>query len=169
MAPDKTELDKIELGRIDKVGAPLAIRRAVLSDAERVAELSGVLGYPVDRDVMAHRLGRILGRTSEVVFVATMDSEAVIGWLHGAAHELLETGAHGEILGLVVDANYRKLGAGRRLIAAVEAWCSEQGLGEIAVRSNVVRTESHPFYERLGYRRVKTQHAYRKALDRIRI
>jgi ribosomal protein S18 acetylase RimI-like enzyme len=119
MAPDKTELDKIELGRIDKVGAPLAIRRAALSDAERVAELSGVLGYPVDRDVMAHRLGRILGRTSEVVFVATMDSEAVIGWLHGAAHELLETGARGEILGLVVDANYRKLGAGRRLIAAV--------------------------------------------------
>jgi GNAT superfamily N-acetyltransferase len=168
MAPDKTEIDKTGLAGTDKVGAQLAIRRAVLSDADRLAELSAVLGYPVDRDVMAHRLGRILGRTSDVVLVATIDSQAVIGWLHGAAHELLETGAHGEILGLIVDASYRRLGAGRRLIAAVEAWCSERGLGEIAVRSNVVRTESHPFYERLGYRRVKTQHAYRKQLDRSR-
>jgi hypothetical protein len=29
---------------------------------------------------------------------------------------------------------------------------------EIAVRSNTVRAESHPFYERAGYVRVKTQH-----------
>jgi hypothetical protein len=28
----------------------------------------------------------------------------------------------------------------------------------------VARTESHPFYERLGYARAKTQHAYRKRL-----
>jgi hypothetical protein len=28
----------------------------------------------------------------------------------------------------------------------------------------VVRAESHPFYERLGYLRTKTQHAYRKTL-----
>jgi hypothetical protein len=33
------------------------------------------------------------------------------------------------------------------------------------VRSNVVRAESHQFYERLGYARVKTQHAYRKRID----
>ena len=39
-----------------------------------------------------------------------------------------------------------------------------RGLGVIAVRSNVARTESHPFYERLGYVRTKTQHAYRKHL-----
>jgi hypothetical protein len=34
----------------------------------------------------------------------------------------------------------------------------------MTVRSNVVRAESHPFYERLGYVRSKTQHAYRKHL-----
>jgi hypothetical protein len=34
----------------------------------------------------------------------------------------------------------------------------------MAVRSNVARAESHPFYERLGYVRTKTQHAYRKRL-----
>jgi len=44
------------------------------------------------------------------------------------------------------------------------ALATGQGLGDIAVRSNVARIESHPFYDRLGYRRVKTQHAYRKRL-----
>ena len=39
-----------------------------------------------------------------------------------------------------------------------------RGLPEVSVRSNVVREESHPFYERLGYTRAKTQHVYRKAL-----
>jgi hypothetical protein len=37
---------------------------------------------------------------------------------------------------------------------------------EISVGSNVVRPESHPFYEHLGYQRAKTQHAYRKRLER---
>ena len=39
-----------------------------------------------------------------------------------------------------------------------------RGLGEVSVRSNVIRAESHPFYERLGYVRFKTQHAYRKRI-----
>ena len=51
------------------------------------------------------------------------------------------------------------------LVAAVERWAADRGLEEMAVRSNVIRTESHPFYERLGYARVKTSHIYRKDLN----
>jgi len=69
------------------------------------------------------------------------------------------------LLGLVVDARQRRQGVGRRLVAAVEAWAARRGLELVSVRSNVARAESHPFYERLGYARVKTQHAYRKRLD----
>ena len=54
---------------------------------------------------------------------------------------------------------------GRRLLQAAEAWASTRGLDQMAVRSNVDRAESHPFYERLGYVRAKTQHAYRKRLS----
>jgi len=69
-----------------------------------------------------------------------------------------------EILGLVVDQNYRCQGVGRSLVAAVEAWAGSRGVTTIKVRSNMVRAESHPFYERLGYARVKSQHVYRKLL-----
>ena len=64
-----------------------------------------------------------------------------------------------------MDDAHRARGLGRRLVAAVEAWASSRGLERMAVRSSVARTGSHPFYERLGYERAKTQHAYRKQLD----
>ena len=59
---------------------------------------------------------------------------------------------------------HRGLGVGRLLVTAVEQWAWARGLDQMAVRSNVTRSESHPFYERLGYVRAKTQHAYRKRL-----
>ena len=64
----------------------------------------------------------------------------------------------------MVDEEHRGRGAGRALVGAVEAWAGARGLPLMTVRSNVVRAESHPFYERLGYVRSKTQHAYRKHL-----
>jgi GNAT superfamily N-acetyltransferase len=64
-----------------------------------------------------------------------------------------------------VDACARRSGAGRALVAAIERWAASRGVAQVSVRSNVVRVESHPFYERLGYTRVKTQHSYRKNLE----
>jgi GNAT superfamily N-acetyltransferase len=88
-----------------------------------------------------------------------------VGWVHCAEHQLLETGRRCELLGLVVDARVRGRGVGRRLVTAAEGWAAARGLEQMAVRSNVARSDSHPFYERLGYVRVKTQHAYRKRLE----
>lgn len=141
----------------------VSVRRAAAADAARIAELSGVLGYPVEELVMSERLRDLQARDDNAVFVAVED-DRVVGWIHGAEHELLEVGRLCEILGLVVDASSRRTGAGRALVAAVERWAASRGLPRVSVRSNVVRVESHPFYERLGYTRVKTQHSYRKAI-----
>lgn len=139
------------------------IREGRLSDAAAIAGLSTALGYPADVAAMHERLERLLTREDSIVFVAEA-AGAVVGWLHAAAQELLESGARCKILGLVVDGNHRRHGTGRSLVDAAERWAMERGLPRMTVRSNVVRTASHPFYERLGYERVKTQHAYRKDL-----
>jgi GNAT superfamily N-acetyltransferase len=107
----------------------------------------------------------LLARTEEMVLVAELAPGQVIGWVHGSEHELLEIGRRCEILGLVVDERYRKRGVGRRLIAALEQWAVSRGLEQMSVRSNAVRSESHPFYESLGYARAKTQYSYRKQLS----
>jgi GNAT superfamily N-acetyltransferase len=76
----------------------------------------------------------------------------------------LESERRCEILGLVVDPLQRGTGVGRQLVAQVERWAAARGLHMMTVRSNVLRHESHPFYEHVGYERTKTQHAYRKRL-----
>ena len=119
----------------------IAVRRATAADGARLAELSEILGYPVASSTLEPRLVRLLARAEDAVLVAEAES-GVVGWVHGAEQELLESGRRCEILGLVVDPAYRSQGVGRRLVTAVEQW---------AVR--------------LGYIRAKTQHAYRKALS----
>ena len=141
----------------------LIIRPATINDADRVAELSGTLGYPVTADAMRERLARFLALDPHLILVAERAGN-VVGWTHGAEQELLEFGSRCEILGLVVEEGQRGLGVSRRLVEGIEQWARGRGLDQIFVRSNVVRPESHPFYERIGYERYKTQHAYRKKL-----
>ena len=140
----------------------LTIRKAGMTDATRLAELSEVLGYPVEPEVIKQRLERLLARPDHTVLVAELPGSEVVGWIHAAEQDILEVGRFCEILGLVVAADERGKGIGRRLVERVERWALERGLEEVSVRSNVARLESHPFYDRAGYLRVKTQHAYRK-------
>ena len=141
----------------------MIVRDATLADAARIAELSGILGYPNSPAAIAERLKRLLPRTGDLVLVADQ-LPPVMGWVHAAEQELLDSGRRCEILGLVVAPEVRGRGVGRKLIVAVEEWAVGLGLRQLAVRSNIVRTESHPFYERLGFVKLKTQHAYRKQL-----
>lgn len=141
----------------------MAVRLAARADARRIAELSGTLGYPLEESQLASTLERLLPRPDHAIFVS-VEGPTVVGWIHVAEREVLEVGRLAEILGLVVDASMRRKGVGQQLVAAAEAWAVMQKLAAMTVRSNVVRQESHPFYEALGYRRLKTQHTYRKLL-----
>ena len=67
-----------------------------------------------------------------------------------------------EIRLLVVDAAARRSGLGRALVTVGEQWAAQHGLHTMVVRSNVVRPESHMFYEGIGYQRTATSHVYHK-------
>jgi GNAT superfamily N-acetyltransferase len=140
------------------------VRHATPGDAPRLAALSAELGYPASAEDLARRLAELTERADQIVLVAELAPGHVVGWIHGSEQLLLESGRRCELAGLVVDTRARGLGVGRRLVVEVETWAAGRGIEQMAVRSNVARTESHPFYERLGYTRVKTQHAYRKRL-----
>ena len=140
------------------------VRRATPADAPRLAALSGELGYPASPEEIARRLAELAGRADALILVAELAPGDLVGWIHGSDQLLLESGRRCELVGLVVDPRARGRGVGRRLVAEIEAWAAGRGIRQMAVRSNVTRVESHPFYERLGYSRVKTQHAYRKRL-----
>jgi GNAT superfamily N-acetyltransferase len=140
------------------------IRAARAGDERRLAALSRQLGYPSRPGEIRRRLEPILRDPRHAVFVVEDGEGRVAGWVHVFLHRLVEADPRAEVGGLVVDEAFRRRGAGRRLMERAERWALEQGCGMVSLRSNVLRGESHLFYESLGYRRVKTQHAFRKSL-----
>ncbi|HEX5049905.1 MAG TPA: GNAT family N-acetyltransferase [Gammaproteobacteria bacterium] len=139
------------------------IRRARLDDAPEIARLSGELGYPVSVDEITQRLAVLLRDERHHVAVVGA-GERLLAWMHVEQRASLERGERAELMGLIVDTSARRHGWGRKLVDVAERWARERGLGSITVRSNVARDGAHPFYERLGYARRKTQHVYTKVL-----
>ena len=142
----------------------LRIRRARKSDAERIAELSGQLGYPATAKQMVKRLARLKPESKHAVMVAETQNASVVGWVHVSVSALLESDLRAEVNGLVVADGQRSLGAGARLLEAAEDWARKQGCAGMNVRSNVIRERAHAFYLRQGYEHYKTQKAFRKLL-----
>jgi GNAT superfamily N-acetyltransferase len=142
------------------------IRCARVSDAPEFARLTTELGYPATAGQVAPRLRAFLPLPDHFVAVAAETRGHLLGWIAAERRFLLHDEPRVEIVGLVVNAAARRRGIGEVLVRAVEEWAADEGVERIAVRSNVTRRESHPFYERLGYRREKTQHAYVRTLDR---
>lgn len=139
------------------------IRRALVADAADIARLATDLGYRTTTDQAAERLASLIPREAYFVAVAEVSSR-IVGWVAAERRLLLESGERIEIVGLIVDATMRRTGVGAALVRAAEEWARAQGMPSVSVRSNVARVEAHPFYERLGYVRAKTQHAYTKSL-----
>ena len=142
----------------------VTIRRARVTDAGRVAELSGQLGYPATRKQMTARLKEVLRRKDGACFVAESAELGVMGWVHVSANALLETERRAEVNGLVVDEVGRSMAVGKFLLDAAEKWAKGMKCKSMSVRSNVVRERAHGFYERNGYEHYKTQKAFRKKI-----
>jgi GNAT superfamily N-acetyltransferase len=139
------------------------LRRARLEDAAEIARLVTELGYPVETGAILSRLQALLLHPDHLVTVAAGPNDRLSGVIMAEHRVLLLYGPQVEIMGLSVGSEARRMGVGRALVKAVEDWAGQFGDGPIVVRSNVIRPESHPFYERLGYKRRKTQHVYARS------
>ena len=140
------------------------VRRARLTDAKRVSELSGQLGYPATEKEMKGRLKEAIEDRDAACFVAVSRDGELVGWIHVSCTPLLEVERRAEVNGLVVDEAARSRGAGALLLAAGEKWARGKRCKGMSVRSNVLRERAHGFYLRNGYEHYKTQKAFRKRL-----
>ena len=146
------------------VSSGVRVRTAQMEDAARLARLSGQLGYPCTAAGMRRRLRNLLADDGHAVWVAENKDGAMAGWIHVFIKRLLESDREAEIGGLVVDENFRGQGVGKALVEQAERWARAKRLKSVYVRSNVVRRNAHIFYRKLGYKTIKTQSAFRKAV-----
>lgn len=149
-------------GLLEMASTPV-LRDARMNDAAEIARLAAELGYATPVETIRTRLALLLPHADHCIRVAEQ-GDALHGWIAVERRRTLESGERVEIAGLVVDARTRGTGVGRLLVLDAEQWARTLGFQAVCVRSNVLRDASHPFYERLGYVRRKTQHFYIKDL-----
>jgi len=140
----------------------LRIRRIAEADAGVVAALAGELGYPNETEAIRVRI-RAIGE-SDLLLVAVDAGDRAIGFIQAHRVCIIEVGFRVEILGLIVSSSARRSGIARGLIEEAEAWAKSIDADAISVRSNTKRIEAHLFYPALGYKKIKTQAAYEKAV-----
>ena len=142
---------------------PVHLREATVHDAEALARLAAQLGYPTEPAQMARRL-QGLPMDATAVIVATAADE-VIGWIHVHLYPTLLDDQAAEILGFVVDEDWRSRGVGHTLMESAEAWAKERGCTVLYVRTNVVRQRAQGFYLAHGFQKLKTSYTLVKSLS----
>lgn len=139
------------------------IRHLAGSDAAPLARLITQLGYPTDAAQMARRMESIASEPRTHAFVAESDTR-VVGMIAVTLHRGYEyDGFLGEVINVVVDEDARRGGIGKRLMQAGEQWLREQGVRRIKINTSYRRTDTHRFYERMGY--TSTGLRFVKSLD----
>lgn len=141
----------------------MIIRKALSCDVTDILELTGQLGYDVDKDSFRTVLDTILERSDHAVFVAD-DNGRVVAYIHVLVKELLITADTVEIGELIVHEEYHQKGIGRQLVEIAEKWACETGFKKVIVGSSNKRTISHLFYQQIGFCYWKDQKLYTKAL-----
>jgi GNAT superfamily N-acetyltransferase len=138
--------------------AGIAIREAVATDSEGIAELIDQLGYAGPADEVATRLDAIES-SGQHVLVAELD-ERVAGCLSTSTMTVLHRPAPvGRISMMVVAESLRGQGIGARLVAAAERLLAAKGCQIVEVTSNLRRADAHRFWERIGYERTSARFA----------
>ena len=133
------------------------IRQMQITDATVAAKLSEQV------DQMTGNIKTVISNKDHDAFVAVHNDE-VIGWIGLTYSFSLESPPHCEIRGLVVSDKYRGQGIGRKLIERTKQWAKEKGVDKLRLRCNVKRTETHLFYEHLGFKETKQQKSYEIAI-----
>jgi len=142
----------------------LNVRKAELQDSGAICRISRTaMGYACTVELVQKRLSSV-DSSREAVYVAELDGN-IVGFIHAETYKLLYYEAMINILGIAVDSQYRRHGAGKALLHQVENWAKSMGINTVRLNSGAARKEAHRFYEAMGYCDRKEQVRFIKALD----
>ena len=136
-----------------------------MQDGRAVAALSFQLGYEISEAETTHNIELAEESGQDIVYVATLNNN-VVGWIHIFYSLKIESRSFCEIGGLIVDENVRGKGIGGMLIMKAVEWSKNRSSETLRVRTNVIRLETHKFYEKMGFVLKKQQSVFGMSLDK---
>jgi len=141
--------------------AEITIRQACDEDADELAALATLLGYPSTPMQIRERIAQIAADEEHAVLVALQPDGELAGFAHVFTAQRLVSDPFAELGALVVGSKQRGMGIGAVLVREAERWALERGLGCMRIRSNTLRESAKGFYLHLGYDLIKTQNVFR--------
>jgi predicted N-acetyltransferase YhbS len=142
----------------------MVVRPITAADIGPATALLAQLGYPMSEAEVARRLQIVGAAHGHRVWVAD-DGGEVVGLLHAFFRAALEKPPEVVVQALVVDASRRSQRIGEQLMQVAEQFARESGSATVSLYSGMQRTDTHRFYERLGYAKLGPSLQLRKVLD----
>lgn len=129
-----------------------SLGEATPDDLVDLVDLIGLLGYRLDSDQLAARLGHLDPAAGYETWVVRDDSgriSAVAGghilWAYNADRPAAQ------LMLLVVRQDARRDGLGSRLLGHFETWAKSHEAATLAAVSAAARENAHRFYQKRGY------------------
>jgi aminoglycoside 6'-N-acetyltransferase I len=143
------------------------IRRLQPGDTDEHARMRAALWPDEDASELREEIAKMLDDPDQVIFVAERDGAGLCGMVEAgirAFADAVDEQPCAYVEGWWVDADVRRTGVGRALIAAVEAWARQRGFLELGSDALVENTISHAAHRALGFEQRETIVTFRKFL-----
>jgi aminoglycoside 6'-N-acetyltransferase I len=144
------------------------VRPAAGADRAEWIRLRRALWPEADSAELASEIDAILASDRLAAFVAARPGGRLAGLVEASLRDVAEgcaTSPVGYIEGWYVDPDARRVGVGRRLVAAAEAWALARGCREMASDSVLSNLDGQAAHRALGYAEVERAVHFRKDLQ----
>ena len=112
----------------------MRVRRAEAADRDAHARMRAALWPDEDQAELANDLDEMLADSTQVAFVAERDDGRLCGFAEASVRRYANSNDESPcafLEGWWVDADVRRQGVGRALVAAIEDWARSQGFHEL--------------------------------------
>ena len=120
-----------------------------------------------DEQELAHDLEPFLADATQVAFVAERDAGGLCGFAEASIRKFANSNTESPcafLEGWWVDADVRRRGIGRKLVAAVEDWARDQGFRELGSDALLDNLDSHRAHGAVGFQQIERVVYFRKDL-----
>lgn len=140
----------------------ITIRKCMISDAENVRRLSkAALGFDYPADKFEENIRRLMATPTNMIFVAE-NNNRFVGYAHACDFDVIYGPPLKVLRAIAVQEEYRRYGAAKQLMEAVEEWARNSGAEGIRIYGGSERIAANHFYKSCGYEFVKPESKFMK-------
>lgn len=140
----------------------ITIRKCMISDAANIRALSKkALGFDYPEDKFEENIRRMMATSGNIIFVAENNNH-FLGYAHGSDFDVIYGPPLKVLRAIAVEEEYRRYGAAKKLLEAVEDWARSTGAEGVRIYGGAERTAANSFYKSCGYDFVKPESKFKK-------